>query len=253
MTIQSVDRAVSILRLLSDHKAGLPVSGICTRLGLPLGTAHRFLQTLVGNGLVMQDRRTKFYRLGLGMLRLASVMINSDSLSRAAKAPMQKCADEIGNLVYLCRENAGDVVCVACVSHDSGSNLTQFAAQIGGAMPFHAAAAGKIILAYGGLGKFDQVFTAKAPLEKFTDRTRVAYEDVLDDLRTARARGWAVCDEELEPGVIAVAAPVRNFDGTVSASVAATGVKAGVSLPGLIQAVTDCAAAISRAQGYAPV
>ncbi|MDO5531682.1 IclR family transcriptional regulator [Sutterella sp.] len=253
MGIQSIDRAVSILKLLSKYDEGLPISEICAKLGLPLGTAHRFLQSLIENGLVMQDTRTKFYQLGLAMLQMSSVMINSDRLAKIAREPMQAAANELQNLVYLCRENAGEVVCISCVNYDSGSSLTRFAAQIGGYMPFHAAAAGKIILAYGGPQKFEEVFKRKAPLEKFTPKTLVTHDEVLEDLRTCRARGYSICDEEHEPGVIAAAAPIRSFDGSVTSCVAATGIKASVSLPDLIATVTSCAAAISRALGYAQV
>lgn len=103
MGIQSIDRAVAILKLLSQSDEGLPISTICSRLGLALGTAHRFLHSLIDNGLVTQDEKTKFYRIGLEMLRLTSGILNSDRLIETARQPMQAAANKLQNMVYLSR------------------------------------------------------------------------------------------------------------------------------------------------------
>ena len=249
MGIQSIDRAVAILKLLSQSDEGLPISTICSRLGLALGTAHRFLHSLIDNGLVTQDEKTKFYRIGLEMLRLTSGILNSDRLIETARQPMQAAANKLQNMVYLSRENHGEVICVSCVNDNVGPQM-KFAAQIGSDMPFHAAAAGKIIMAYESPERIESLIQQKMPLQKFTENTHVTKEVVMADMHKCRVQGYSVCDEELELGVVAVAAPIRNLDGRVNASVAVTGIKANVVLDDLISIIKKCAEEISKAQGY---
>ena len=251
MGIQSIDRAVSILELLSRSEQGLPISEVCSKLNLPLGTVHRFLWSLIDNGLVAQDEKTKFYHLGVKMLRLTAGMLNSDRLIEISRTPMLEAAEELKNIVYLCRESNDEVVCVSCVNEVSNFQAkAKFAAQIGNDMPFHAAAAGKIIAAFASEQKLESLIARNSPLIKYTDKTKTTREDVLADLKKCREQGYAVCDEELELGVIAVAAPIRNYDGSVQASVAITGIKANVSVKEVIDCITKCSFKISSALGF---
>ena len=250
MGIQSIDKAVVILDLLSRNTDGLPISEICAKLDMPLGTAHRFLHSLIDNGLVAQDEKTKFYRLGLKMLRLTAGMLNGDRLIEVSRAPMLKAAAALKNIVYLSRESNAEVVCISCVNETSSSQA-KFAAQLGNDMPFHAAAAGKIIAAFFSDKKIRSLIECNAPLMRYTDKTKTSQQDVFADLKKCREQGYAVCDEELELGVIAVAAPIRNYDGTVKASVAVTGIKANVSEQELIDSITKCSFEISNALGFA--
>lgn len=249
MGIQSIDRAVGILDLLSRSEGGLPISEVCAKLDLPLGTAHRFLHSLIDNGLVAQDDKTKFYFLGMKMLRLAAGMLNNDRLIEAARTPMLEAAQALRNIVYLSRQTNGDVVCVSCVNPLSDTQA-RFAAQIGALMPIHAAAAGKIVAAYASQAKVDAMIAHMGRIPSYTALTLVRKNDIIDELQKCRRQGYAVCDEELENGVIAVAAPVRNYDGSVRASVAVTAIKANVVIDDLIENIVRCGQEVSRSLGW---
>jgi DNA-binding IclR family transcriptional regulator len=79
-------------------------------------------------------------------------------------------------------------------------------------VPLHCSAPGKVLLAYG---------AAQLPpgkLEPRTDKTVTSEAALRAELAAVRARGYAVTDEELEPGLIAVATPIRGYDGAVVAA-----------------------------------
>ena len=84
-------------------------------------------------------------------------------------------------------------------------------------VPLHCSALGKVLLAYG---------AAQLPggtLERRTDKTITSEAALRTELATVRTRGYAVTDEELEPGLIAVATPIRGYDGAVVAALSVSG------------------------------
>ena len=79
-------------------------------------------------------------------------------------------------------------------------------------VPLHCSALGKVLLAYGAAQ------LSGGPLERRTDKTITSEAALRTELATVRTRGYAVTDEELEPGLIAVATPIRGYDGAVVAA-----------------------------------
>jgi len=118
---------------------------------------------------------------------------------------------------------------------------------VGLSVPVHCSALGKVLLAYG---------AAQLPigtLERCTDKTITSEAALRTDLATVRARGYAVTDEELEPGLIAVAAPIRGYDGAVMAALSVSGPTTRMNRDGLPAVAGYCAeeaAALSAVLGY---
>src|SRR5208282_1949410 len=118
------------------------------------------------------------------------------------------------------------------------------------AVPLHCSALGKVLLAYG---------TAQLPpgapgaLERRTDKTITTEAELRADLATVRARGYAVTDEELEPGLIAVATPIRGYDGAVVAALSVSAPTNRMSRDEVAAAAGCCAeeaAGLSAVLGY---
>jgi DNA-binding IclR family transcriptional regulator len=114
-------------------------------------------------------------------------------------------------------------------------------------VPLHCSALGKVLLAYG---------AAQLPpgkLERRTDKTITSETALRADLATVRARGYAVTDEELEPGLIAVATPIRGYDGTVVAALSVSAPTNRMSRDGVTAVAGYCAeeaAGLSAVLGY---
>jgi DNA-binding IclR family transcriptional regulator len=120
---------------------------------------------------------------------------------------------------------------------------------VGLSVPLHASALGKVLLAYG---------AAQLPpgrLEKRTEKTITSGAALRGELAAVRARGYAVTDEELEPGLIALAAPVFRYDGTVVAAMSVSAPASRMTREAMTTAARHCveeAAGLSSALGYRP-
>src|SRR5512135_2586429 len=103
MGLQTVDRAVAVLHLLSGNGAnGLRLVDVQGRLRLSKPTAHRLLMSLVSHGFVEQDETTKRYRLGSRLAVLAwSVPQRRPDVGRLAGGAAQRVAERSGDTVFL--------------------------------------------------------------------------------------------------------------------------------------------------------
>ena len=122
---------------------------------------------------------------------------------------------------------------------------------IGMSVPLHCSALGKVLLAYGAAQLSGQL--PGGQLERRTDKTVTSEAALRTELATVRTRGYAVTDEELEPGLIAVATPVRGYDGAVVAALSVSGPTTRMNRDGLPAMAGYCAeeaAALSAVLGY---
>ncbi|MGY2065878.1 IclR family transcriptional regulator [Blastococcus sp. SYSU DS0619] len=243
-TVQSIERAAAILQVIAGAGGRLGLGEIAGAVGLAKTTAHGLLRTLVTVGFVAQDRHTGRYELGAGLLRLGTSYLDVNELRARASNWADALASRSGSAVRLGTLAGTQVVVVHHVFRpdDSAQEL-----EVGTALPAHATALGKVLLAF-------QVPPPPVPaeLERFTHATVPTAGELAPDLQEVRARGWALEREEHQHGVAGVAAPVRGAAGLV---VGALGVTAPVSSvvdardvvrPGLVAMVTDAAAAVSR-------
>jgi DNA-binding IclR family transcriptional regulator len=119
---------------------------------------------------------------------------------------------------------------------------------VGLSVPLHCSALGKVLLAFG---------AAQLPpphkLERRTEKSITTEAALKADLATVQARGYAVTDEELEPGLIAVAAPVHSVDGSVVAALSVSGPVTRMTKEHTTVAAERCteeAAGLSAVLGY---
>ena len=120
---------------------------------------------------------------------------------------------------------------------------------LGRPVPLHCTALGKVLLAYG---------AASLPagrLERPTERTITSRAELQADLAVVRAQGYAITDSELEPGLVAVAAPVRRDDGAVVAALSVSGPATRLTPAKLPAVAAQCvaqASALSCVLGHRP-
>jgi DNA-binding IclR family transcriptional regulator len=93
--------------------------------------------------------------------------------------------------------------------------------QPGRTMPLHAAASAKAIFAFQDPRIVDRVLTE--PRMKFTADTKIEDREIRAELEQVRAESFAVCDNELDPGVLSYAAPVPTGDGSVIYAIGISG------------------------------
>src|SRR5688572_16877237 len=100
-TVQSVDRAFDILEILATEKGGMGVTEIARRIGLHKSTVHRLLTSMASRGYIEKDETTGTYRLGLKLVELCSLYLNSLELKTEAQPYLRKLAALTAQPVHL--------------------------------------------------------------------------------------------------------------------------------------------------------
>ncbi|OIJ67362.1 IclR family transcriptional regulator [Streptomyces mangrovisoli] len=216
--VQSVDRAISVLEILAQRgEAG--VSEVAAEIDVHKSTAFRLLGALEARGLVEQAGERGKYRLGFGIVRLAGAVTGRIDLTQQSRVVCERLAEEIGetvNIAVLREQFAINLYQVrgpgAVTAHNWVGQLT----------PLHATSSGKIMLAHLPATR-RAALLAEAGLKRITPRTITAKARLERNLADARERGYAWTLEELEIGLHAMAAPIRDHTGEVVASVSASG------------------------------
>src|SRR5918994_7826206 len=198
----SLRRGLRALELLAHDDGGLGVVDVARRLGVDKSQASRTLRALADHGLAERDPATRAYRLGPRVFAYAA-LVSERRLLRAAPPVLERLVRALGERAHL---SVLDGAAVLTLLSHSPPHAIQAAGWAGRTVPAYCTAAGRALLAdHDGdalgalLGGVELV--AHGPN---TIRT-------LDELRArveeANARGYAISDEELEPGLSAGAGP----------------------------------------------
>ena len=245
--IQSVDRAAAILEILArDGEAG--VTEVARELGVHKSTASRLLAALDRRELVTQDTARGRFRLGVGIVRLAGAAARRLDLVQESRPVCRVLAQEVGETVNLAILSGRDALYLDQVAGPAALSPHNWAGQ---RIPLHATSDGKVLLAY--LSEAELADCLRPPLARFTDRTVTDLAEFRALLAEVRRRGYATAVEELEAGLTAIAAPVRNAEGKVIASISASGPSFRIPadrIPALVGAVRRAAAGVSRRLGW---
>ena len=197
-----------------QRKPRLTQSELSAMTGLTRATARRSLITLASLGYV--DVEDAIYRLTPKVIELASGYFNSNDGWVAVASPylevLRNRVEENVSAVVLDRT---DIVYVASFAADT---LMSINIRIGGRKPAYCTAMGRVLLA-GMPEDCARDILAMSDLQRKTDRTETSIDAVMGEIRKAREQGYAVIDQELEPGLVAVAVPIRNLRGQTIAAI----------------------------------
>lgn len=202
-----MDRALRILKLLS-RSGSLGVTEVAREVGIHKSNAHRMLATLVAHGVVEQDPETEKYRLGFGLVGLASAVTAEIDVVRSARGASRRLSERVGETVIVTTLVDAEV---AVVYQTSSSSSVLNVDWSGVRMPLHCTPGGKVLLAHLPGDERDRLLSK--PLESFTEKTITDSRELAEQLRQVREVGYAYTVEELEPGLNGVAAPVRRSGG----------------------------------------
>ncbi|TMR12658.1 IclR family transcriptional regulator [Nonomuraea turkmeniaca] len=216
--MQSVDRAISVLEILSRRgEAG--VSEVAAEIDVHKSTAFRLLGALEARGLVEQAEDRGKYRLGFGIIRLAGGVNTQMDISRRSHPVCQRLAEEIGETVNIAVLRSSYAVNLDQVRGPSAVTAYNWVGQL---TPLHATSSGKVLLAHADDRQRAKLLS-DGPLEPLTDRTITDVAELERQLAEIRETGYAFCLEELEDGLNTIAAPIRSYHGDVVAAVSASG------------------------------
>lgn len=247
--VQSVDRALSILELLSDHNDGLGITKISGRIDLHKSTVHRLLGTLIYKGYVVQDLATNKYKLTLKMFELGSKRIERMDLSAASKPYIEELMKSLNEVVHLVVRDNNDIVYIDKVEAD---NTIRMASTIGRRSPLYCTSVGKAMMAYMTEEEVEKIWNG-SNIIKYTEFTITDLDKFKKELEKIRKNGYAVDDEENELGVRCIGAPVFNHQGEVEGAISISGPTMRVTkdkVHEFAEEVRKYAMLISRELGY---
>lgn len=200
-------RYAAVLDALAAAPGGLTLIEVVRATGLPRGTAHRLLGALRGVGYIAGRDGRKVYVLGPRLLRLLHLGQAPAAVAAAVRPLLDGLTARFKETAFLAKLTGREVRSVAMRMPDSES---QSYVQPGRLMPVHATASAKAIWAHQEDGAVEAILAE--PRARFTDKTRSGEAELRADLERVRHSGFAVCDGELDPGVLSYACPV-HLDG----------------------------------------
>jgi len=210
---QAIDRASTLLiHILECATPPLP-SQLSRAYEIPKSTTSRILSALERQGLVRRDRAGAFVA-GDVLTAFARTQNQDSVLVARMHSALEKLAHTTGETANLAVASNGEMKLIDQVD---GHYLLGATNWVGKRIPYHASALGKILLAYG---------AATIPmgrLEKLTAKTITSRPRLLSELESVRKKGYATITDELEEGLVAVAAPVRESDGRVVGAISISG------------------------------
>jgi DNA-binding IclR family transcriptional regulator len=201
----SLARAVDVIELLAEYPEGERLSAIAQRLELPKSAVHRLLAPLCARGWAEQDPATGRYRLSLRFAALGRRLFDATGLHEVCQPVLDRLARDSRELVRLTLAQDGGLGWL-CSAQGAPPGL-RYEPAMTGPVALHATATGKAWLATLPDVEVRRLLRARG-MAALTPRTIVDATALLRDLALVRRRGWALADEEAEPGVAAVAVAV---------------------------------------------
>jgi len=205
--VAAVQRAIAVLDELAAARAELGTNEIARRTGVNVSTISRILATLTSGGLVEHIAVTGRYRLGVGVIRLASAAGERLDIRSLARPHLAELATRTQETATLSVPGGHEAITLDYVQSPLS---VRSVAEVGRASAAHATAVGKVYLAHGGI-------VPDGPLAAFTERTIVDHDVLQTEVARVRERGWGQALGEREEDLNAVAVPVLDPAGQLVA------------------------------------
>ena len=214
--IESLARGLEVLRTFGPGRRVSTLSEIAGDTGLARPTVRRILLTLEALGYVRTAGRG--YALTPRVLELGMSYIASLDMWDVARPHMERLVSQTHESTSMAQLDGGDIVYVARVAVPK---IVTLAVSIGTRFPAYATSMGKVLLAAQPAGNLECLLSEPSR-SGITAKWQPSHAEVIRVLRGVRAKGWALADQELAPGIRSIATGVRDGDGRVVAAINVT-------------------------------
>jgi DNA-binding IclR family transcriptional regulator len=245
---RAVVRAVAVLKAFDGARTAWGLTELAHELSLNKATVFRLVRALEQEGMLTREPGRDVYRLGPEMIVLGAHALRSAELRTIAHAQLQMLAESTGESATL-EVLVGDETLI--IDEVLGRFRLSSGAELGTRWPAHTTSTGKALLAAirRGGGALPRCLEAR------TDKTITSAARLERELARVSDQGYAVANEELEPGFVAIGAPVHNHEGRAIAALSIggpTGRLAAERIPALGALVRSAADEVSRSLGASP-
>ena len=212
--IKSLDKAVNLILLISQQDSPIKLERLVKISGIKKTSCFRILQTLAKSGFVARDGDSNGFLIGPKFISIGLSAFDRRGLRELALPVMKQVQRNTGTTVNLAILSGLEVIFIERLqsAHIIDANL-----RVGSRLSVHVSSMGKAILAYLPDSELDAILE-QLHFEKKTEKTITSIKAFKQELQDIRQRGFAINNEELEKGLFAIAAPVRNYTGAAIAS-----------------------------------
>jgi IclR family KDG regulon transcriptional repressor len=217
--VQVLERAFDILDILSLEPEGLGITQIAERVALHKSTVHRIITALAERGYVEKSQRGTQYRIGLKIVDICSVYLNTVELKTEARPVLRDLTQRTGFTSHLAILDGSAAVYIDKVEVEQSLRLYS---QIGRRIPAHCSALGKCLLS--GLSEKNlDTLLSTYDFKKFTEHTLTSEIQLRQQIVEIHKRGYATDDQEHEDSIRCVAAPIYDYRGKIVAAISMSG------------------------------
>ncbi len=212
--IKSVEKAMKILSAFSVDEPELGVIELSKKVGLYKSTVSRFLETLQQEDFVRKNPETGKYKLGMKMFFLGRIPVEQLDIAQHAKPYLKQLFGKFDETVSLAIHDDENIISI-----DRIVSTKQVAMRPRGLIaPFHCSALGKAIVAFLPEDEVD-AFIIRNGMPPYTKKTITDPENLKDNLKEIRKKGYAFDNEEHEDWLKCMAVPLRDYTGNVTGSI----------------------------------
>lgn len=224
---QAIERAVQVLEAVGDAStSGTRLADIIRITGLGRATSHRFLKSLVDQGLVEIDPDSGRYFLGMKLLVLSGAASNRFGLARRAAPALQRLAERTGDTIYLSIRIGDDAICLDRL--EGAFPIRTLTLKIGDRRPLGVGAGSMALLAFLPQTEIQRILSQHAAASAAYGFDQAT---LLSLVEATRAQGYAFNDQRIIPGMSAVGVPINGRSGAPVASLSVAAVSSRMDPP----------------------
>jgi DNA-binding IclR family transcriptional regulator len=246
--VKALRHGLEILRMISDDHPVISVSEMARKIGVHRSSASRLAATLHTMGFLTRAGEAGQYRLGPELIRLGRLAARDIDLAEQALGPLRRLVEQTGETGHIGMLDGTEAVTIAVVD---GWQTVRMHSHVNKRSPASCSSLGKSLLSGFPDERVREIFHGHE-LPARTPASITTLPGLLHELAQIRDQGYACDNEELEAGLRCVAAPIRDADGAVVASLGVSGPAARFTpevLTGLSAAVRQAAAEATIAIG----
>lgn len=217
--IDSVENAARTLLMLRT-RSSIRIVDVAEELGAARSTAHRMVSTLAQTGLLERHPTNKSFVAGPKLIQLARSLTNKGDVRTEIEPTLERLVEQTGETAHYLVLKGDQALFLACVE---SPHIIRAVSRVGHHMPAHITSAGKCLLTTLPTEEIERMFSGERSWDTGTDLAIHDGDHLLAELKQIANRGWALNNEESEPGLVGVSTVIRGRQGETLGAVTVSG------------------------------
>lgn len=210
--VQAFARGLSVIHSFGPNSPSQTLSQVAEATGLDRAGARRFLLTLEKLGYVRREGRS--FHLTPRVLELGYSYLSTLPLRSIAEPIVRELVQEVNESSSISVLDGGDIVYVVRVPVKKIMTITL---SVGSRVPAYCSAMGRVLL--GGLPKSQTALILKdSIINRYTRYTMTSRPEIMKVIAADHAKGWSMCNQELEEGICSLAVPIMDRESRIVAA-----------------------------------